>query len=202
MAERPLTGKQKQFVVEYLADLNATQAAIRARYSRRNAGKTGLRNLRNPKILAAIAEAQAPRLAKLDMDAAAVLNELAKIARASPLDYMRINEDGEPIVDLRGLDRDRAAALSEVTVEDFPSARGAGKREVRRVKFRLYDKLSALDKLAKHFRLLSERASPAIPDESERRPQHDPRQVARAVLAILEEAAIAEESEDVEERVD
>lgn len=189
MAESRLTGKQKMFVAEYLVDLNATRAAIRAGYSPNGADRTGFRNLQKPQIRAAIAEAQTPRLTKLDMDAEEVLIELARIARANLLDYMRINEAGEPIVDFSRLDRDKAAALSEVVVEEFPSARGAGKREVRRIKFRLHDKLSALDKLAKHFGLMRERVSLENADGSAVRPKHDPRQVARAVVAILEQAS-------------
>jgi phage terminase small subunit len=183
--------KQELFVSEYLVDLNATQAAIRAGYSRRDARNAGYRNLRRPQIKAAIDKAQAPRLAKLALDADTVLAELTRIARANLLDYMRFDEDGIPIVDLSRLDRETAAALSEVVVEEFLAAK-AGRPAVRRVRFRMHDKLAALDKLARHFGLLRERVGPENPDAAEARPQHDPRQVARAVVAILEEAAIAE----------
>ena len=151
MADRRLTGKQRLFVAEYLGDLNATQAAIRAGYSRTSARTAGWRNLRRPEVQAAIAEAQAPRLAQLAIEAETLLAELARIAQANVLDYMRIGEGGEPIVDFSRLDRASAAALSEIVVEDFPNARGAGKREVRKVRFRLHDKLAALRVLAKLF---------------------------------------------------
>lgn len=197
MAEK-LTGKQRLFVAEYLVDLNATRAAIRAGYVERSASNAGHRNLRKPKIQAAIAEAQAPRLTRLDMDAAAVLAELARIARANVLDYMRIGEDGEPVVDFSRLDRDKAAALSEVTIDDFTGARGTNKREIRRIKFRVHDKLAALDKLARHFGVLRERLSLENPEGANIAPQHDTRQVARAVVAILESARIATDDDDVE----
>jgi phage terminase small subunit len=177
--------KQELFVSEYLVDLNATQAAIRAGYSRRDARNAGYRNLRRPQIKAAIDKAQAPRLAKLALDADTVLAELTRIARANLLDYMRFDKDGIPTVDLSRLDRESAAALSEVVVEEFLAAK-PGRPAVRRVRFRMHDKL------ARHFGLLRERVSPEYPDAAEARPQHDPRQVARAVVAILEEAAIAE----------
>ncbi len=48
----------------------------------------------------------------------------------------------------RGLTR--AAALQEVTVEDFTEGRGEDKRDVRRVKFKLYDKRAALVDLGRH----------------------------------------------------
>jgi hypothetical protein len=105
---------------------------------------------------------------------------------------MRIGAEGEPIVDFSQLDRATAAALSEVLVEDFTHARGTGKREVRRIRFRLHDKLAALRELAKHFGLAREQGGLETSDDAGRAPRHDTRQVARAVVAILESAAIAE----------
>ena len=56
--DKVLTPKQAAFVAEYLVDLNATQAAIRAGYSAKTAGSVGAENLSKPEIAAAIAEAQ------------------------------------------------------------------------------------------------------------------------------------------------
>ncbi len=70
-AERPfrdagkLTPRQARFVEEYLIDLNATQAAIRAGYSKKTAFVIGYENLTKPYISAAIAEAQAKRLERV-----------------------------------------------------------------------------------------------------------------------------------------
>ena len=60
-AELKLTPKQARFVEEYLVDLNATQAATRAGYSKRSAGIQGHENLKKPHIAAAISEAQQAR---------------------------------------------------------------------------------------------------------------------------------------------
>ncbi|MNE91226.1 Terminase small subunit [compost metagenome] len=54
-----LTAKQELFVQEYLKDLNATQAAIRAGYSPNTASETGYENLRKPQIAAEIEKRQA-----------------------------------------------------------------------------------------------------------------------------------------------
>jgi phage terminase small subunit len=197
MAEH-LTGKQKLFVEEYLVDLNASRAAVRAGYRGKWAGACGRRNLQKPHVRAAIDKAQAPRLAELDLDARRVLAELTRIAQANVLDYMRIDGAGEPIVDFRRLDRARASALSEVVVEEVKPAGGAAKREVRRVRFRLHDKLAALDKLAKHFGLYRDRVRLETADGADGAPHHDLRQVARAVIAILETARLAEDGEDAE----
>lgn len=191
--ERPLNHRQGMFVAEYLVDLNATQAAIRAGYSPKRADATGWRNMRNPKIRAAIAEAQAQRLAKLEMDAEAVLIELAKVARANVLDYMRVGDDGEPVFDLRRLNQNNAAAIATITVDRFKSARGDDKSQVRRMRISFHNKIAALQTLAKHFDLA--RKGGEVPEGVDVEPQHDPRQVARAVIDILETAARAEESE-------
>ena len=57
----PLTAKQDRFVAEYLIDLNATQAAIRAGYSVKTASETGYENLRKPQIAEAIKDAMDKR---------------------------------------------------------------------------------------------------------------------------------------------
>ncbi len=83
MAE--LTPKQQRFVEEYLVDLNATQAAIRAGYAKRTANREGTRLLSNAVIKAAIDEALQKRAAKVELKAEDLLRELKSIAMA-PLD--------------------------------------------------------------------------------------------------------------------
>ena len=75
-----LTDKQAAFVQEYLVDLNATQAAIRAGYSQATAGSIGHENLTKPEIVDAIAEAQLARAERVQITADQVLRELVDIA--------------------------------------------------------------------------------------------------------------------------
>src|SRR5882762_11035679 len=72
-------------------------------------------------------------------------------------DYMRVGPDGDPVLDFSKLTRDQAAALTEVTVEDFLDGRGEDARQVRRVKFKLASKLLALELLGKHLGLFKDR---------------------------------------------
>lgn len=72
----PLTPKQAAFVREYLIDLNATQAAIRAGYSEKTAYSQGQRLLKNAEVQAAIAKAQAQRAKRLQLTADDVLKGL------------------------------------------------------------------------------------------------------------------------------
>lgn len=89
---KKLTAKQKRFVEEYLIDLNATQAAIRAGYSERTAHSIGHELLRKPEIQAAIAEKMAERSKRVEVTADRVLEEWWAIATADPnelIEYRR-----------------------------------------------------------------------------------------------------------------
>jgi hypothetical protein len=61
--------------------------------------------------------------------------------------------DGYPYLDFSGLTRNQTAALDEVTVDAYSEGAGEDAREVKRVKFKLHDKLGALDKLGRHLGL-------------------------------------------------
>lgn len=74
-----MNDKQRLFVAEFLIDLNATQAAIRAGYSAKTAEQQGCRLLRNAQVAAAIDEAKVDRAEKAKIDAAWVLNEAVGI---------------------------------------------------------------------------------------------------------------------------
>ena len=73
-----LTNKQRAFAEEYLIDLNATQAAIRAGYSKNSASVIGFENLRKPKIAAAIAEAREEQAKRTEITVDSVLNRLVE----------------------------------------------------------------------------------------------------------------------------
>ena len=78
MARKGLTDKQKVFVREYLKDLNATQAAIRAKYSTKTAKQAGAENLSKPYLADAIADAMAKRSEKVQVDAEYVLKKITE----------------------------------------------------------------------------------------------------------------------------
>lgn len=85
-----LTAKQERFVSEYLIDLNATQAAIRAGYSEKAANREGSRLLSNVDIAEAIATAQNRVAEKAEWSAADRLRMLADIAEAAIKDDPRV----------------------------------------------------------------------------------------------------------------
>lgn len=80
--ENELTAKQRAFVRDYLIDLNATQAALRAGYSEKTAYASGAENLKKPQIATAIEAAMKNRADRTEITADRVLRELAKIGFA------------------------------------------------------------------------------------------------------------------------
>jgi len=101
------------------------------------------------------------RSKRTQITADSVVTELAKLAFANLGDYLPEELEADPCKHLQGLDRDRRAALEEVRVEHFVKRRGEDARQVRKVKFKLHDKQSALDSWARHLGVfpMSERRS-------------------------------------------
>lgn len=144
-----LTAKQQRFVDEYMVDLNATQAAIRAGYSKRSAAEAGYENLRKPQIAAAVAARQSSIAAELKVTVDDIARELHRGGFANMFDYLRVGKNGDPFLDFSGLTRELAAPIAEVVVDDYVDGRGDDAREVRRVRFKLLDKRACLVDLAK-----------------------------------------------------
>lgn len=148
-----MTPKQERFVAEYLVDLNATQAAIRAGYSPKSARQNSDRLLTNADIAAAVEAGKAKQLKKVGLTGEWVLEELRKVAASDPRKFF---EDWGGIKPIHELGDEEAAALShfEVVKKNLYS----GDRKVDTVhRFKLHDKVRALESLAKHFGLLVEK---------------------------------------------
>lgn len=156
-----LTPKQERFIAEYLIDLNGTQAAIRAGYSAKSAGVQANENLKKPNIAAEVAKRQAAIAKSHGITVENIAKELAKIGFSNMQDFLAVTTDGDPHFDLSNLTRDQAAALGEVTVEDFKDGRGEDARDVRRIKFKLADKRAALVDLGKHLGMFKDGAGSA-----------------------------------------
>ena len=137
-----LTEKQKRFVEEYLIDLNATQAAIRAGYKVDNARQTATENLAKPYIVEAVEKALAERSRRTGINQDRVIQELAKIAFVNITDV--VNSDCEILPDADEAD---LAAIEAVKVKTIPTKSGEVgiEREVK-----LSSKLKALEMLGKH----------------------------------------------------
>lgn len=94
MPERKLTPRQERFIQEYLIDLNATQAAIRAGYSKRTARKIGCENLTKPDIRAEIDKAQTDMAKKAELTQQFVLNGLKENLKRALQHQAVLDHDG------------------------------------------------------------------------------------------------------------
>ncbi len=146
---KELTPKQARFVDEYLVDLNATQAAIRAGYSENGAGQSAHKLLKNAEIAAAIQERRKELSALIEVTQEMIVEELAALAFANVIDYIGIGEDGLPYPDLSKLTRKQAAALTQVTSDVYYEKQEGNAIPVKRVSFRLADKKASLTELYK-----------------------------------------------------
>jgi phage terminase small subunit len=152
-----LTPKQQRFVEEYLIDLNATQAAIRAGYSEKTAGSVGFENLRKPEIASAISEAQAKRSERTQITQDMVLNELAKIGFSDIREAL--TGDGALVSPHEWGDR-FAGAVSSIEVVTRPS--GEYDENSRPImdhvhKIKTWDKKGALESIGKHLGMFTDR---------------------------------------------
>jgi phage terminase small subunit len=93
-----MTPKQQRFVDEYLVDLNATQAAIRAGYSERTAYSIGEENLRKPEIKAAIQKAMDARSERTAVNADYVLTTITDTIERCKQARPVLDRKGEPVM--------------------------------------------------------------------------------------------------------
>ena len=140
-----MTKKQKRFVEEYLIDLNATQAAIRAGYSPHTAKDIGCENLAKPNIAAAISQAMAERSRRTGINQDRVLQELVRIGFAKITDVV----DPETAKILADASEDDLACIQSIKIK--PNEFGT-EREVKKKK-----KKAALVDLGKHLGLFKDK---------------------------------------------
>lgn len=179
-----LTPKQARFVEEYLIDLNATQAAIRAGYSAKTAEVQGPRLLGNVRVAAAIKEAQGKRSERTEITQDMVLRELALIGFADMGSYMALRPDGSAVFDWSALPEGATKVVQEVTQEIVQSREGTNEDgepttlNVVKTKFKLYDKRAALVDIGKHLGMFVEKREDVTP------PQNRAEAIARAAELI------------------
>lgn len=144
-----LTAKQQRFVDEYLIDLNATQAAIRAGYSTDTAMEQGYQLLQKTSVSNAISQAMAHRSRRTGITQDRVLRELAKIAFVNANDVI----DPDSATVRQSAEEEDLSCIQSVKVKTSESDTGSSsEREIK-----LADKLRALELLGKHLGLFDKR---------------------------------------------
>ena len=141
-----LNEKQKRFVSEYIIDLNAKQAAIRAGYSPKTAEVQASRLLSLVKVQAEISKAMEDRGKRTGITQDRVLAELSAIAFAKATDYVEVDDVGsvkiKPTAELTDEQKKAIASIKE----------GANGIEIK-----LTDKTKALEMLSRHLGLFNDK---------------------------------------------
>jgi len=120
----------------------------------------------HPEVQARVQEITGKAAEKAGVTVERILAELAKLGFSNMLDYVAINDAGDPQVDLSKLTRDQAAAMAEVTINTRVEKGGEDKpdAELKSVKFKLADKRAALIDLGKHLGMWKERVEHSGPN--------------------------------------
>lgn len=139
-----LTPKQEMFCREYLIDLNATQAAIRAGYSENTANRIATENLSKPVIKNYIEHLKAKRQETLDVDATYVLKRLIDIDQMDARDIL--NDDGsvKPIFDWPDVWRQSISGVDLMEISNSENVAATLK------KIKWPDKIKNLELLGRH----------------------------------------------------
>lgn len=149
-----LTEKQKRFVAEYLVDLNATQAAIRAGYSVKSAARIAVELLNKTQVSAELQKAMKDRQKRVEITQDSVLRELAAIGFSKATDYASI---AGPLVKLTPTDRlteEQKKAVASIEQGNFG------------IKVKLHDKVRALELLGKHLGLFDGKGGQSVGREN------------------------------------
>lgn len=153
-----LTPKQKLFCKYYLISLNATDAAIKAGYSKKTAAEAGYENLTKPHIKEYLESQIKKREQKLEITADKVITEIAKLAFANTSDVLEISDSGVIIKDLKNIDTTCIASAEEIF----------DKKGMRLgVKIKLHDKTKNLELLGRHLGLFKDKVEHSFDEKVE-----------------------------------
>jgi phage terminase small subunit len=153
-----LTPKQERFVLEYLKDLNATQAAIRAGYSVKSAARIAVDLINKTHVADAIQSGKAAQSKRLQIEADEILGLALKRARTGFSRFVTIDADGQPRIDLSRCTPSDLDCLTEIQTETVLEAFGEGEvQKVRKTKIKLASQDKNIELLMKHLGLLTEK---------------------------------------------
>lgn len=164
-----LTAKQKRFVNEYLIDLNATQAAIRAGYSLQRASEIGYQQLQKTTVQNEIDKRMKDREKRTEITQDKVLKEIAIIAFSKVSDYVKVIEkhaaitaetgdqiklydaDGNPV-----MVKDVELTLTDQLSEEQQRALSGIKRGRNGIEVSTCDKVKALELVGRHLGMFTD----------------------------------------------
>jgi phage terminase small subunit len=150
-----LSDKQQRFITEYLVDLNGTQAAIRAGYKKKYARQQAAENLAKPYIQVEIQARMNRRSTRTEITADKVLTEFARLGFSDMRRFTEWGPDGVKLKESSELSEDDARCVAEVAQTVTESG--------GQLKFKLHDKLKALESMARHLKLYPSGDAPPTP---------------------------------------
>ncbi|WP_345985278.1 terminase small subunit [Sulfurimonas sp. HSL-1656] len=159
-----LTEKQKRFCEEYMIDMNATQAAIRAGYKEKTAGSQAHDILKKPEIQAYLSELIEKQQERTQITADMVLDELGKIAFSKLTDFY----DGEGrLIHPENLPENASAAVATFKTRRESVGKNAdGNDEFDTIdEYRRHDKVKALELIGRHFKMFTDKVEHSMDEE-------------------------------------
>jgi phage terminase small subunit len=156
---RPLSRKQQIFVSEYLIDLNGTQAAIRAGYSKEYANRCAVQLLSNIVIKEAVDREIEARKARNIISADEILQMVADLIRSDMADFVEIDEGGAiRALPLDGLAEGRSKLIKKVKEKRTIKSTAEGDQVLESTyEFELHDKIKPIELGMRHLGMLVEK---------------------------------------------
>lgn len=156
-----LTGKAERFCNEYIIDFNGTQAARRSGYAPRSAHVAASRLLNNDKVVNRLKVLKQPEFARHKITRAKIMDEIAAVAFHNIGDFLEYDELGQAYIKLTGVPREKMRAIEGIEFVELPPITQVidgqeTSREVLKVKIKSWNKLDALNMLAKRYGLIKE----------------------------------------------
>lgn len=149
-AKSSLTPKQKRFCEEYLIDVNATQAAIRAGYSEKTAYSMGQRLLKKVEVQEYIQKRMTSLEYRTGITQERVLNEIAAVAFANATDYVKVVNGRVKLTSTKDLTDEQKKGLAVIKEGRFG------------VEVKAHDKLKALQMLGDYLSLFTDKQRLAL----------------------------------------
>jgi phage terminase small subunit len=140
-----LTAKQKRFANEYIIDLNATQAAIRAGYTSKYANTNANKLLQNTALAEYIQGLMDERSRRTLVTQDKVVNELANIAFADISSFLKVKNNQVEVFDTDSIQHEMLAAIAEIKEGNYG------------ISIKLHDKLKALELLGRHLGMFKDK---------------------------------------------
>ena len=159
-SEFEITDKMRQFVDEYLIDMNGTQAAIRAGYSEATAQEQSSQLLDRPDIRELVEQRQKDRIDRTQISQDLTVNELKAIALSDIADFVIVKEGGvieqRPFNELKK-EQTRCVKKIKQTVRTAQSSDGAVIHQTAVLELELYDKVKSLELLGRHLGIFNDK---------------------------------------------